>query len=131
MDEILERLKLLNYEKEFLKARGLKQLNPMYFTQQTNPSEQFNYFKNLVKWLLQLNDVQGNDFSKYDDPMTVSTNILNECKKIGIQCEYPPLKLRQGSGEEVLTLLHQLTAKALKKLNFAFKKPELEAAANN
>ena len=75
--------------------------------------------------------MQGNDFSKYDDPMTVSTNILNECKKIGVQCDYPPLKLRQGSGEEVLTLLHQLTAKALKKVNFAFKKPELEAAASN
>jgi estrogen-related receptor beta like 1 len=79
-----------------------------------------------VKWLLQLNDVQGNDFSKYDDPMTVSTNIQTECKKIGVQCDYPPLKLRSGSGEEVLTLLSQLTQKALKKTNFTFKKPELE-----
>lgn len=49
----------------------------MYFTQEINPSEQFNYFKNLVKWLMTLNDVQGSDFSKYDDPMTVSTNIIN------------------------------------------------------
>lgn len=70
-----------------------------------------------------LNDVQGSDFSKYDDPMTVSTNIINECKKMGIACDYPPLKLRTGSGEQVLVLLHQLTAKALKKTNFAFKKP--------
>jgi hypothetical protein len=103
----------------------------MYFTAQTNPSEQFNYFKNLVKWLLQINDVQGNDFSKYDDPMTVSTNIQTECKKIGIQCDYPPLKLRSGSGEEVLTLLNQLTQKALKKTNFTFKKPELEQIGGN
>lgn len=99
----------------------------MYFTIQTNPSEQFTYFKNLVKWLLQLNDVQGNDFSKYDDPMTVSTNIQTECKKLGVTCDYPPMKLKSGSGDEVLTLLHQLTAKAMKKQNFTFKKPKLEA----
>lgn len=45
---------------------------------------------------------------------------------MGIACDYPPLKLRTGSGEQVLVLLHQLTAKALKKTNFVFKKPELE-----
>jgi hypothetical protein len=99
----------------------------MYFAVQTNPAEQFNYFKNLVKWLFQINDVQGSDFSKYDDPMTVSTNIQTEAKKVGIQCDYPPMKLKSGSGDEVLTLLHQLTAKALKKANFTFKKPKLEA----
>lgn len=100
----------------------------MYFTVQTNAAEQFNYFKNLVKWLLQVNDVQGSDFSKYDDPMTVSTNIVTECKKLGIQCSYPPMKLKSGSGEEVLTLLHDLATKALKKTNFKFKTPKLEAA---
>lgn len=72
--------------------------------------------------------MQGSDFSKYDDPMTVSTNIITECKKLGIQCDYPPMKLRTGSGDEVLIILHQLTAKAMKKVNFAFKKPKLEAA---
>ena len=62
--------------------------------------------------------------------MTVSTNILTECKKLGIPCEYPPMKLKSGNGEEVLTILSQLTAKALKKQNFVFKKPKLEAVAS-
>ena len=31
----------------------------------------------LVKYLFQVNDISSSDFSKYDDPMTVSTNIIN------------------------------------------------------
>jgi len=51
MEEILEKLKLLNYEKEFLAQKGLKPLNRAYFAIATNSNEQFNYFKTLVKWL--------------------------------------------------------------------------------
>ena len=105
-------------------------MNPAYFAIQTNPVEQFNSFKNLAKYLLQVCDVKGNDFSQYDDPMTVSTNVITECKKIGINCDYPPLKLKTGSGEQVVVLLHQLTAKALKKVGFAFKQPQFEQTKN-
>ena len=76
-----------------------------------------------------MNDIAASDFSNYDDPMTVSTNILNECKKIGIPSEFPPLKLKSGAGEYVLIILTQLASKALKRKNFAFKKPRYEEAA--
>ena len=75
-----------------------------------------------------MNDISASDFSNYDDPMTVSTNILNECKKIGIPSEFPPLKLKTGSGEYVLIMLTQLASKALKRKNFAFKRPKYEEA---
>ena len=58
--------------------------------------------------------------------MTVSTTIINECKKIGIQCEFPPLKLKPGCGEQVVSILDQLASKALKRKNFNFKKPKYE-----
>jgi len=58
--------------------------------------------------------------------MTVSTTIINECKKIGIQCEFPPLKLKAGCGEQVVSILDQLASKALKRKNFNFKKPKYE-----
>ncbi len=45
-----------------------------------------------------MNDIQSSDFSKYDDPMTVSTNIINESKKLQIVLDFPPLKLKAGSG---------------------------------
>jgi len=76
--------------------------------------------------LFQLNDISSSDFSKYDDPMTVSTTIINECKKIGIQCDFPPLKLKAGCGEQVVSILDQLAWKALKRKNFGFKKPKYE-----
>jgi hypothetical protein len=36
------------------------------------------------------------------------------------------LKLKTGSGEQVLQILNQLASKAMKKKNFSFKKPKYE-----
>jgi hypothetical protein len=83
----------------------------------------------LVKYLFQLNDVASSDFSKYDDPMTVSTNIINECKKLQISCDFPPLKLKAGCGDQVMLILTQLAAKALRRKNFTYKKPKYEDPA--
>lgn len=75
-----------------------------------------------MKYLLQLNDVSA-DYSKFDEPMTVSGNIIKECQKLNIPCEFPPLKLKTGSGEFVLLVLNGLANRAMKKKNFNFKKP--------
>jgi hypothetical protein len=79
-----------------------------------------------VKYLFQVNDISASDFSKYDDPMTVSTNIINEAKKLGISCEFPPLKLKGGCGDQVLIILTSLASKALRKKGFAYKRPKYE-----
>lgn len=78
-----------------------------------------------MKYLLELNDVSS-DYSKYDEPMTVSTNIIKECQKINLQCDFPPLKLKAGSGDQVLLVLNGLAGKAMKRKNFNFKKPSYE-----
>jgi len=39
MEEILEKLKLLNYEKDFLSIKGLKPLTRAYFAVALNPNE--------------------------------------------------------------------------------------------
>lgn len=39
MEEILEKLKLLNFEKEFIAKTGNKSINRAYFAIQTNPGE--------------------------------------------------------------------------------------------
>jgi hypothetical protein len=31
---------------------------------------------------------------KYDDPITMATNLLSEMKNVGINCDVPPNKLR-------------------------------------
>ena len=72
-----------------------------------------------------MNDVQT-DYSKYDEPMTVSGNIIKECQKLQIPCDFQPLKLKPGSGEYVLLVLNGLASRAMKKKNFNFKKPSYE-----
>ena len=80
----------------------------------------------LVKYLFQVNDISASDFSKFDDPMTVSTNIINECKKLQIPCDFPPLKLKGGVGDQVLVILTSLVTKALKRKGFSYKRPKYE-----
>jgi len=77
-----------------------------------------------------MNDISSSEFSKFDDPMTVSTSIVNECKKLQISCDFPPLKLKSGNGEQVVSLLNQLASKALKRKNFNFRNPKFEAPKN-
>lgn len=77
--------------------------------------------------MFSLNDIKA-DYSQYDEPMTISANILKECQKLQIPCDFPPLKLKPGSGEQVLLILNGLAGKAMKKKNFNFKKPSYEKA---
>ncbi|CAD8204903.1 unnamed protein product [Paramecium pentaurelia] len=126
MEDLYEKLILLNYEQSYVKQKGGKPLNKAYFVNQTNSSEQFSQFKTLVKWLFSQNDVQTTDFNKLDDPVTLSQNILNEVKNIGIDVDFPPLKLKQGFGEYVVYVLQQLASKALQKKKFQFKKAKIE-----
>ena len=60
--------------------------------------------------------------------MTVAGNIIKECQKLGIPCEFPPLKLKTGSGDQVLLVLNGLAGRAMKKKNFNFKNPKHEKA---
>jgi len=64
----------------------------------------------LVAWLFELNDSNVGDYASYDDPISVASNICNfqisvltilefELKKMGIECDFPPVKLKAGAGE--------------------------------
>ena len=73
MDEILDALKLLDYENKFCKNKGFKPLSRVHFAVQgSNASEQFMYFISIVSWLLSINNHQVQGWNKYDDPLTAS-----------------------------------------------------------
>lgn len=79
MEQILDMLKLLDYEPKFCKQKGFKPLSKVYFAvASSNPSEQFINFVSLVSWLLFINNHQTSGWNKYDDPMTASQNIVIE-----------------------------------------------------
>ena len=63
---------------------------------------------------------------KYDDPVSMATNLLTEMKNCGIDLSISPNLLRTGYGIPVCTVLLALVNKALEKKGFKFKKPKFD-----
>ncbi|CAB4010709.1 intraflagellar transport 57 homolog, partial [Paramuricea clavata] len=59
----------------------------------------------------------------YDDPNATVSSILDECKQLGITADFPPSKLKTGSGEQVCYLLDCLVDESLKIKRFTWNRP--------
>ena len=138
MEDINDRLKLLNYEQLFLRANPtlmLKPLNRLYFALPIAASEQFPYFTHLTAWLLNLCHRDTVTWGEFDDPNTIATAIAEELRRMSCPHEVKREGLRQGWGEAVLLVLDWLTQKALEGSGFTVMAPvygsakEDEAAA--
>ena len=138
MEDINDRLKLLNYETAFLRANltlMLKPLNRLYFALPLAASEQFPYFTHLTAWLLNLCHRDTVTWGEFDDPNTIATAIAEELRRMSCPHEVRREGLRQGWGEAVLLVLDWLTQKALEGSGFTVMAPvygsgkEDEAAA--
>lgn len=133
MEDIAEKLKLLNYEKLFCQRKRphWKPMHRLYFAlaMGDTPNEQFQYFANLVAWLLGLCGRKFNAPAQYDDPNQVCTNIVAELKAVGLAdvVNFPPTKLKQGHGDAVCAVLQALIEKALGATQFAFQSPAYPA----
>ena len=126
-DQIVEKLKLLDYENLFTKVKGHHPLTKTYFvTKSPNAGEQNVYFIALSSWLVNLCGGKISGDKKYDDPVTMANNLLTEMKNIGIDCSIPPNQLRAGYGVPICTVLLLLVNKALEKKGFAFKRPKFD-----
>jgi len=113
--EIVEMLQLLDYETKFCNSE-LPPMPSMFFVYAApKDGQQFKYFHQLVAWLLQLGDVQAT-WKKYDNPNTISTNILVALKEFGVAVEVSPHKLKNGYGDAVCQILHELTTKVFQHL---------------
>lgn len=123
-EELLDKLRLLNYEQEFSKPLNMKSLSRHYFAIPTNPGEQFFMFTSLAAWLLR---TAGRDFEQpqeYDDPNATISSIIAEVKKYNYSVDFPPSKLKQGCGEHCLYVLDRLADEALRATAFKWGRPE-------
>ncbi|XP_054760135.1 intraflagellar transport protein 57 homolog [Lytechinus pictus] len=123
MEDLLDKLKLLSYEEEFLKELGFKPLSRHYFAIATNPGEQFYMFTSLSAWLISLSGKQFDRPQEYDDPNATIANILGEVRQLGAATDFPPNKLKTGHGEYCIYVLDKLADEALKKSGFKWGKP--------
>eukprot|EP00744_Colponema_vietnamica_P005422 GILI01007947.1.p1 GENE.GILI01007947.1~~GILI01007947.1.p1 ORF type:complete len:423 (-),score=126.71 GILI01007947.1:68-1336(-) len=125
MEDLIEKLKLLNYETEFCPTNKppFKLLGKAYFAvADSNPNAQFYYFTSLVSWLMTAAGHSGfPPPGQFDDPNATSTNVLEELKAMHLQTgNLAPNRIRAGHGEAVQTILALLVDKALIAKGFSF-----------
>ncbi|XP_037086351.1 intraflagellar transport protein 57 homolog [Pollicipes pollicipes] len=125
MDDLADKLKLLDYERDFCKPLKMKPLNRHYFVYSFNVGEQFYLFTSLAAWLVRKAGRQMEQPQEYDDPNVTISTILDNCRQMGLHVDFPPSKLKQGSGEQVIYIIDRLADQALKTVNFQWQKPEM------
>lgn len=124
MEDIAEKLKLLNYEEEFVSRRGQRPIPRTYFAVAGSPGEQFFVFSNLLSWLLGLCGTHFEPPMEDDDPNAVISNIISEIRSLGLTTDFPPSRLKSGCGDEVCYIINQLCSKALESTKFSWARPE-------
>ncbi|XP_067402311.1 intraflagellar transport protein 57 homolog isoform X1 [Emydura macquarii macquarii] len=124
MEDLLEKLKLLNCEEEAaLRRQHLRPLSRHYFALPTNPGEQFYMFCTLAAWLITKAGHPFEQPQEYDDPNATISNILSELRSFGRSVDFPPSKLKAGYGEQACYVLDCLAEEALKHTGFSWKRP--------
>lgn len=124
MNNLSNKLKLLNYEDEYLLRWKMKPLSKHYFAISTNPGEQSHAFITLAAWLIQQ---AGGNFDKpqeFDDPNTVVSGIMSQLRKYNYEVNFGVNKVKTGSGEQVIYTLNKLADEALKNKRFGWQEPE-------
>lgn len=129
MEDLLEKLKLLDYERVL--AKCIKNLSRYSFVSSchvlSNPGNQFYIFAITAAWLI---NKAGRPFPqplKHDEHNAIVFNILVELQAFGIKVDFPPSKLKSGSGAHVCFVLDRLADEALKRIGFAFRRPKFPA----
>ncbi|TRY72250.1 hypothetical protein TCAL_03146 [Tigriopus californicus] len=123
MEDLLDKLKLLDYEEEFVKELRMRPLSRHYFVLQTNPGEQFYMFTSLAAWLIQKCGTPFDQPQEFDDPNSTISNILDVVRRNGVTIDFPPSKLKQGYGEQAIFILDRLSDEALRNTHFQWGKP--------
>ncbi|EEB20321.1 ift57/hippi/che-13, putative [Pediculus humanus corporis] len=125
MEELIDKLTILNYDQEFVKDLKMKSLSRHYFAIQTNPGEQFYLFASLAGWLIRKCGKSFEQPQEYDDPNSIISNIFDILRSLNINVNFPPSRIKQGFGEHVIYILDQLADEAIKILNIKWSHPEL------
>ena len=123
MEDLLDKLKLLDYDIQFVSELKMRPLNRHYFVIQTNPGEQFFMFSSLCAWLVRKTGEQFDQPQEHEDPNTVIANILQHVRNLGVVLDFAPSKLKAGYGEHAIFIIDRLADEALRSGNWRWRKP--------
>lgn len=88
----------------------------------TNPGEQFYTFTCLAAWLIRKAGKSFEMPQESDDPNSTIALILDYLRDIDVPVDFPPNKLKQGTGEHAVYVLDNLADNALKIAKFKWNK---------
>lgn len=116
-ETVVEKLKALNYEQEFLsRYPELRPVPRNFFAYATQQAQQFTMFHLIVQHLFRVLQVDFIEWTEFDDPNSTMQTILDVSRKIGCPVELlQPAKLRLGSGDLSCLLLDWLCDQCLGK----------------
>uniref|UniRef100_A0A9J2PB62 Intraflagellar transport protein 57 homolog n=1 Tax=Ascaris lumbricoides TaxID=6252 RepID=A0A9J2PB62_ASCLU len=125
-EDLIDKLKLLNYEEEYVSSSSShRPISRHYFVESSNIGEQFFLFTTLCGWLIQ--KAINPNFpmpQEFDDPNATISNVLSELRNHQVPVDFPPNKLKSGSGEQCLYVLDQLCDLALIAETFAWNRAQ-------
>lgn len=127
-ESCLEKLKVLNYDKEFC-TKGRMPFHRVHFVYPGNNSGvQFEEFVDLCSWLCE-NCSRDQIFERdqFDDPNTIVNNLLMALRGLGYQSSFAPQKLKLGHGEACCDALNFLASRALESRKFRWGTPQYVA----
>ena len=122
-EQIIDKLKLLNYEKKFLpKYRnvGIRALGRHYFAVERvkSSTSQFYTFACVATWLCEECGRPMEIPDESDDPEEIVSNIVQEAESLGVSLNIAsPLELLSGNGSAVIELLTGLSSMAVSMKN--------------
>uniref|UniRef100_A0A1B0GKS3 Intraflagellar transport protein 57 homolog n=1 Tax=Lutzomyia longipalpis TaxID=7200 RepID=A0A1B0GKS3_LUTLO len=76
VDDLMDKLKLLNYDRLLVRELKIKPPNRMYFAKSTNPGEQFFMFTSICAWLMRKLGHQFEQPQEFDDPSATIARII-------------------------------------------------------
>ncbi len=116
MEELLDKLKCMDYEWQFCRKHNRPHLTPTFFADPLGPTTstrsahggpaftggpaaQFDYFIALAVWLIEANGVEAPDVDV--DSHSALTNVLATVTRMGWVIDVPASRFRSGHGFEV------------------------------
>eukprot|EP01028_Stygiella_incarcerata_P008184 TRINITY_DN3499_c0_g2_i3.p1 TRINITY_DN3499_c0_g2~~TRINITY_DN3499_c0_g2_i3.p1 ORF type:complete len:418 (+),score=129.75 TRINITY_DN3499_c0_g2_i3:123-1256(+) len=106
MDDIIDRLKILQYEDSFCKESGLGPFHRVFFiATPADPGEQFHTFAVLVSWLVGILGVSYDPPDSLSDTTLASQELGNLLSEMGFDIDFHANRLRQGYGPAVCVVL--------------------------
>lgn len=130
-DDLIEKLKLLNYENLLLKQMKMKPLSKFYFNKLKNAGEQFFLFVSICAWLIRETGKSFPQPQEFDDPNVVISKIIKSLSEMDIATDFQSNKLIAGAGAICVYVLDALATKVLKLSTVQIQKPQIKLEENS